>query len=179
MDKYLGRKCRDKITWIEGVCTGKIAFISGCDQYILEMRDKNKATKIINIDVGRLEVIEDILDFERLTQQEQSVIFETDMEQLCEKYLGKSCRDKISGFEGVCTSVIVGLYHPAGVNLMSRNEKPNPPKLTCDYFDIGRIEVVKDCVSPEDVRADKNGGFHGIEEFGERWYSGSFEHIAL
>ena len=163
MDKFLGRKCRDKITGIEGVCTSKIRYIYGCDQYTMEMIDKNKVINTYNIDEGRLAVVEDAIDFEHLTDQEKQAIFGIKGDT-CSKYLGKLCMDKISGFKGACTAYIIDLYQPGGLALTPKAEQADNVGATPLVFNIERIEIIEEGTVSEEVQVEKHDGFHSMEE---------------
>lgn len=40
MNEALGKTYKDKITGMQGVCTGRAEYISGCDQLLLQPVDK-------------------------------------------------------------------------------------------------------------------------------------------
>jgi len=71
--------------------------------------------------------------------------------------LGKSGRDKVTGFEGIITARCTFLY---GCDRYCLTPKVDKDGKTGDgeYFDEGRIEIVGDGIQPKDVRAEKNGG---------------------
>lgn len=59
MTVELGRTYRDRITGFKGVCTGRVNYISGCDQALLAMRvGKDGTLKTPEwFDVQRLESV--------------------------------------------------------------------------------------------------------------------------
>ena len=72
--------------------------------------------------------------------------------------LGKFARDKITGFEGTVIAKISYLFGCAQYNLVP---KAKEGKLEDgQWFDEGRIEIIGDGVKPEEVKAEKNGGYH-------------------
>lgn len=74
---------------------------------------------------------------------------------------GKLCRDKITGFKGVCTGKITWMYGCDQYCLTPRVKEGEEHKLANgQWFDDGRVEVIEECVTPEEVRVEKNGGVH-------------------
>jgi hypothetical protein len=68
MDKFFGKKARDKVTGFEGVVTGKIEWMYGCNQYcILPPVDKDgKLPGGEWFDEGRVEIIGDMIALEEV-----------------------------------------------------------------------------------------------------------------
>jgi hypothetical protein len=71
--------------------------------------------------------------------------------------LGKLGRDKVTKFEGVISVV--------GIHLYGCNTYLLVPRVTKDgtlgeahNFDVGRIEIIEDCVKPEEVQTSKPSG---------------------
>ena len=61
MDKFLGKKAKDKITGFEGIITSKHVYLTGCNQYGIQPRS-DKDGKIPDkgfFDEGRLEITGD------------------------------------------------------------------------------------------------------------------------
>lgn len=76
-----------------------------------------------------------------------------------EELFGKLCRDKITGFTGVCTGRTVWLYGCDQYGLSPQADKDNKIQ-DMKWFDDGRIEVIEEHIKPEDVQVEKNGGVH-------------------
>ena len=72
--------------------------------------------------------------------------------------LGREARDKITGFQGVITAKIQYLYGCAQYSLTSPAKDGELKE--GQWFDEGRIEIVGDGVRAEDVKAERNGGYH-------------------
>lgn len=75
------------------------------------------------------------------------------------KFFGKCCKDKITGFIGICTGRTEWMYGCDQYCVTPRisEQKPNELKES-QWFDEGRIEIVEDFIDPNDVRVEKNGG---------------------
>ena len=78
-----------------------------------------------------------------------------------EELFGKLCRDKITGFTGVCTGQTKWLYGCDQFILSPRVTEDNPNELKDGkWFDEGRIEIIEEFVKPEDVQVEKTGGVY-------------------
>ena len=74
---------------------------------------------------------------------------------------GKLCRDKVTGFEGVCTGRTTWMYGCDQYCLTPRVKEDEKTKLNDgQWFDDGRVEVIEEVIKPEDVKVEKNGGVH-------------------
>lgn len=69
--------------------------------------------------------------------------------------LGKQCRDKVTGFEGIAIGKCTYLYGCDQIGLLppAKDNKVDNPH----WFDIGRIEVIGPGINAEDVASDKPG----------------------
>lgn len=73
-------------------------------------------------------------------------------------FVGKEVRDKITGFQGICTGHAKYLYGCDQYNIVPKS-KAEDGKLGDSYwFDEGRLEVVGPGVSAEEVKGQKPGG---------------------
>jgi len=70
--------------------------------------------------------------------------------------LGKKGRDKITGFEGIITGKAEYLFGCTQYNLVPPMREGRLPDI--QWFDEGRIEILGEGVTPEDVQVEKNGG---------------------
>ena len=58
-DKWFGKKCRDKVTGIKGICIACTSSLFSADQYALEWKNKKGKSEHEWFDEGRLEIIGD------------------------------------------------------------------------------------------------------------------------
>ncbi len=58
-EKWFGKKCRDKVTGIEGICIACMEALFSADQYCLEWKGKKGRPQQDWFDEGRLEIIDD------------------------------------------------------------------------------------------------------------------------
>lgn len=73
-----------------------------------------------------------------------------------EKLLGKKVREKITGFEGIASSKHIYLTGCNQYGIQAPVDK-NGVIPDIKYFDEGRLEVIGEGFSPEDLSAEKNG----------------------
>ena len=70
--------------------------------------------------------------------------------------LGKEAKDKVSGFTGIITSRIQFLTGCDQYGLKAKI-KPDGTPIDVAYFDEGRIVILGDGLTEDDVKAPKNG----------------------
>ena len=77
MRDELGRTYKDRITGFEGVVTGRVEYISGCNQLLLSAKvGKDSTTKTMWVDEQRVELVSDVqqivLDNEKTSGHDES-----------------------------------------------------------------------------------------------------------
>lgn len=78
-----------------------------------------------------------------------------------QEFMGKLCKDKVTGFEGICTGRIIWLYGCDQYALTPKVSSDNPTKVGDNaWFDEGRLEVIGNGITKEEVKADEPGGVH-------------------
>lgn len=155
----LGSICRDKITKFEGVITGKITWMFGCTKYIITSQQlpesiKDVRNNFMGYSEGRLE---------RVAGGDESLIIESSVGRQND-FFGKKCRDKVTGFEGICIGRSEWLYScdQYGLEPLSKKNKV----AATEWFDEGRIEVLENYIEPAEVKSEKSGGCE-IDHFSE------------
>ena len=157
--EVLGRLCRDKVTLIEGICTGTIDWMFGCRQFIAKPRYENKEKSLEYIDKSFdipeacLEILDSVPAIDAGFPPEEKP-----------KYFGKICRDKVTGYEGMCIGRIWTFYSEKQYCLQAKYSKKKLRKPLSMWVDEGRIEVLesKDGVTPEDMQTERKGGVMDI-----------------
>ena len=64
--KWFGKKCRDKVTGIEGICVACTVALFSADQYLIEWRNEQGHTANEWFDEGRLIVVEEVVHTEEV-----------------------------------------------------------------------------------------------------------------
>ena len=72
------------------------------------------------------------------------------------KNFGKQAKDKITGFKGIITARADYMYGCGQYYLNPPVDKEGK-KQAGNWFDEGRIEILKQMVKPEDVKVEKGG----------------------
>ena len=157
-ENYLGRKCRDIVTGITGICISYSECLFGCDTVQLSLNDSTeieKKTKIYTFLVPRIQIIDSsIIEGCSVPKYTPSSL------------LGTYCEDKVTGFQGVCTVRIIPLFNCEQYAL---TEKYNPnmllPSETTFVVDEGRLKVLESpdetsslALTPEAVQTSRPGG---------------------
>lgn len=142
--ELLGKKVRNRLTDFEGVCEHKLVWLFGCTQY---------AGTVFSNDKQKYFIEEEQL----LEELETKVEVEMPIPMRKQKdFFGKKCRDKVSGFEGVCIGRRIGIYAVDQYCLESEvNEKG---EIATQFFDEGRIVVIDEESIECDVVSDRPGG---------------------
>ena len=74
-----------------------------------------------------------------------------------DKFLGKECKDKITGFKGVVTGKAIYLYGCNQYCIVPRIDKEGDIK-SGQWFDEGRLEKVGDGIEAKEVQVKRPGG---------------------
>jgi hypothetical protein len=72
--------------------------------------------------------------------------------------LGKQVRDKITGFEGICTGRAEYLYGCTQFSIVPKAKMEEGKLGETYWFDEGRVEVTGEGIKAEQVTAEKPGG---------------------
>ncbi len=147
-EEILGKQCRDVITGVEGCCVGIVDWMFGCLTVLLQPKGKPKsAPDVFPAHIGKVELCEE--------QPELSITIPS---YTAPKHFGYLCRDKVSGYEGICVGRMSTFYGSDQYTLQAKVRKGRPvPNLTIDE---GRIEVLsaEAVIEPEEVRTERPGG---------------------
>ena len=87
------------------------------------------------------------------------------------KFFGKICRDKVTGYKGMCIGRYWTYYAEKEYCLQARYNKKRSTKPSAIWIDEGRIEVLesKHAVEPEEVRTEHHGGVIDVPIPGQYW----------
>jgi hypothetical protein len=72
------------------------------------------------------------------------------------KNFGKKGKDKVTGFEGMITAKCNYMYGCSQYLLTPKIDKDGK-KLDGEWFDEGRVEILKPMIEPKSVKAKKPG----------------------
>ncbi len=143
-EELLGKRVKNKLTDLEGVCENKIIWMFGCTQYSGTVLDSEKIKYFID-EAQILEPLETKIEVpENIPLRNQ------------EKFFGKKCRDKVSGFEGICIGRKIGIY--AVDQYFLEAEVDENGKINDQVFDEGRLEVIDDTSISDKVVSNRPGG---------------------
>jgi len=148
----LGKLGRDRVTGFEGIIFAKVIHLFGCNHYELKPKAKDgELKKTESFDVRSIEVIGEGIVLEK-TEVEKS-----GGDNLNEP-LGKLGRDKVTGFEGIIVAKGVHLFGSDSYALSPKVKDGESKLKYAQWFDVGRIEIIDDGVTAEEVKGEKPGG---------------------
>ena len=150
----MGMFVKDIVTGFEGFVVGKIYWMFGCENYLVQS-SKAEAGKdalislksMIPLSEKRLEI-----DAEKRNTNLEMEFIRPNLE----RYFGMKCRDKVSGFEGVCIGCTTSMYGSDQYALETKAKKNKSGKV--GWFDEGRIEIISKEISMQEVTGSKSGG---------------------
>jgi len=150
----MGWFVRSKINQQEGFVVGKIYWMFGCEKILIKPLDR-KANSIFDLSPNEEVVSEEYLE---IISDKDNTTYEKDfVTPNLNKYFGMLCRDKVSGYEGVCIGCTTTLYGTDAYCLEPIfKKKRNSTKIR--WFDVGRLEIIRRQVEVVDVTDKKPGG---------------------
>lgn len=152
-EEVMGRIVKDKITLREGLCTGTIDWMFGCRSYTVQPRSKDGKTETsdheISIPESCVEIVDPVPAIDAGFPEEEEP-----------KFFGKICRDKITGYEGMCIGRYWNFYAEKQYCIQAKYSKKKLRKPASMWLDEGRIEVLasKDEIAPKEVQTERKGG---------------------
>ena len=156
MMKLMGKCCRSIVSGYEGICTGVLEYMYGCELFRLQAKGTETAKKPEPqfFYEKELEVIGDGIEAE---------IPKVDEPQ----FFGKECRDKVTGFKGVCVGRIINLFSGEQYILEYQPEDQSK-EARMVWLDEGRIEIIGEQVKKEEVKGSRPGGVLVESEYPDR-----------
>jgi len=146
-----GKRYRDIVSGFEGICTGYVEWIYGCNQFILAPRAENASKKESSS-----------LFFEKqLEYLDDGIAGKVEVPEIGKpRFIGMECVDKVTGFQGMCIGRYVWLFNCDQYVLeFQPDEKTRETKF--NILDEGRIEIVPNSIKeihPEEVASPRPGG---------------------
>ena len=147
-----GRIVKDKLSLQEGLCYGVLDWVFGCREYLVKRRSEKKETTYdgeFRISDMCLEIVDPVPAVDAAFPEEEEA-----------KFFGKICRDKVTGYKGMCIGRYWTFYAEKQYCLQARYNKKRSKKPYALWVDEGRIEVVesKHAIAPKEVQTEYRGG---------------------
>jgi len=156
MDIIMGKTYRDIVSGFEGVCTGVIEWMYGCQQYSLQPRSGDPARK-----------------------EKPSLFFAKQLELVDEgisdkvapppyappAFFGKECVDKVTGVHGMCIGRGVWLFNSQQY-VLEVQPADHEKSSHFEWLDEGRVEVAEAPakeIDPETVKGPRPGAVLGAD----------------
>lgn len=138
-----GKRIRDIGSGLEGYGSAVTTFLYGCT-FIIFSYDKGTIGRTVkNTLPEEAEFLDGDVDID---------FAETEITFADEEILGKKCRDRVSGFEGVAEQLLCRANTATQVVLQPQATEGNSKLPDRESFDYGRLEVIGDGIVPEKVQ---------------------------
>jgi hypothetical protein len=160
-----GDTARCKVTQIEGVVVVRHDYLYGVPRIGIQPpgSHEGKTHESLHMDLPQAELLE------KNTVSRDGMIASRAVN------LGDKCKDKISGFEGICTGMAVWLYSCTKVMLTPQKMETKTYKpAESNWFDEPQISLVKAKVIKEDSKT--TGGFDKSISSSSKSSCSSFKH---
>ena len=156
-NEVLGRLCQNKITLEKGVCVGVLDWMFGCRMYIVKYRTNEKVSELDKLTIQIPEDCLEILD-------PVPVVNDAYLPEEEPKFFGKICRDRVTGYEGMCIGRSWAYFTEKQYCLQGKYNKKKMKRSSPEWVDEGRIEVLESAnsVNPEDLKTEHKGGVEDI-----------------
>ncbi len=140
---------RDLVSGQEGLVVGKVIWMFGCEKLIIT--PKEYSPNLIDGYQPKRILSEEYLELSGEPSQ-----FEREFPSIkTDKWFGKKCKDKVTGWEGICIACQTTLFNSDSYALERLNEKGNPER---EWFDEGRLEIIEEAITTEDVQSSRPDG---------------------
>ena len=132
-------------TWISGICRSYIAQSRNKDR---DNKDEFSAREI-TIPESCVEIVDPVPAIDAGFPEEEKP-----------RFFGKICRDKITGYEGICIGRYWNFYAEKQYCIQAKYSKKKLRKPSPMWLDEGRIEVLtsQKGIEPEEVQSERRGG---------------------
>jgi hypothetical protein len=150
MEIIMGKTYRDIVSGFEGICTGVVEWMYGCQQYTLQPRSDvaSRKEKSSLFFARQLELVDD-----GISDKVEAPTYDAPA------FFGKECVDKVTGVHGMCIGRGIGLFSSPQYILEIQPEDHEKPS-RYEWLDEGRMAVAENPsreVDPETVKGEKPG----------------------
>ena len=153
-----GTECKDMITGVEGILTGRYVFLTGCDRYEITPKDATKTSAIF--DMSRIEILDmgpnSLIDKFKAAGMNNASDLDTSKFEL-----GDVLEESITKYTGTCTGKHICTDGDVSYSItMSKLSKDNTTMAS--WWDEGRLTLIKKSkeaeVVKENVKTSKRTG---------------------
>ena len=149
--ELLGKRCRDIVSGLEGICIGVVEWMYGCRQFVLQPKAEDGMKKTFSSFYfeKQLEVID-----EGVTDKVEVPAYRP------QEYFGKECRDKVTGVVGMCVGRAIWLFN-CDQYVLEIQPEDQAKESRLLWLDDGRMETTeeqKSAIEPDTVIGSRSGG---------------------
>ena len=149
--ELLGKRCRDIVRGLEGICIGVVEWMYGCRQFVLQPKAEDGMKR--NFSSFYFEKQLEVLD-DGITDKVEIPTYRP------QQYFGKECRDKVTGVVGMCIGRAVWLFNCDQYVLEIQPEDYSKDSRLL-WLDDGRMEPTEKqekSIDPELIGGSRAGG---------------------
>jgi len=150
MEIIMGKTYRDIVSGFEGICTGVVEWMYGCQQYTLQPRSDvaSKKEKPSLFYAKQLELVDDgISDKVEASTYGAPAFF------------GKECVDKVTGVRGMCVGRAISLFC-CSQYILEIQPEDHDKSSRYEWLDEGRVVAAENPtreIDPQEVKGDRPG----------------------
>ena len=149
--ELLGKRCKDIVSGLEGICIGVVEWMYGCRQFVLQPKAEGGMKRHYSSFYfeKQLEVLDDgVVDKIEIPEYRQ------------QEYFGKECRDKVTGVIGMCIGRAIWLFN-CDQYVLEIQPEDHAKDSRLLWLDDGRVEVTAEqekSIQPEEITGTRTGG---------------------
>lgn len=149
--ELLGKRCKDIVSGLEGICIGVVEWMYGCRQFVLQPKAEGGMKRHYSSFYfeKQLEVLDDgVADKIEIPEYRQ------------QEYFGKECRDKVTGVIGMCIGRAIWLFN-CDQYVLEIQPEDHAKDSRLLWLDDGRVEVTAEqekSIQPEEITGTRAGG---------------------
>ena len=149
--ELLGKRCKDIVSGLEGICIGVVEWMYGGRQFVLQPKAEGGMKRHYSSFYfeKQLEVLDDgVADKIEIPEYRQ------------QEYFGKECRDKVTGVIGMCIGRAIWLFN-CDQYVLEIQPEDHAKDSRLLWLDDGRVEVTAEqekSIQPEEITGTRAGG---------------------
>ena len=149
--ELLGKRCKDIVSGLEGICIGVVEWMYGCRQFVLQPKAEGGMKRHYSSFYfeKQLEVLDDgVADKIEIPEYRH------------QEYFGKECRDKVTGVIGMCIGRAIWLFN-CDQYVLEIQPEDHAKDSRLLWLDDGRVEVTAEqekSIQPEEITGTRAGG---------------------
>ena len=147
----LGKRCKDIVSGLEGICIGVVEWMYGCRQFVLQPKAED----------GTKRHFSSFYFEKQLEVMDEGVTDKVEIpEYHPQQYFGMECRDKVTGIKGMCIGRVIWLFN-CNQYVLEIQPEDHAKESRLLWLDDGRIETTAEqekAIEPDKIVGSRPGG---------------------